>query len=124
VCKTAGVVKTLVNKTRFLSGVFLSILLCFSIVVSVNAEAEMWGQTYGGAGDDVGRSLVVTSDGGYVIAGYTSSFGAGGLDFWVVKTDEDGVAPVVPEAAWVVLPLLLTATVAIIISKKKPNTRP
>jgi len=49
-----------------------------------------WNQTYGGIGDDVARSLVATSDGGYALAGYTYSFGAGNEDFWLVKTDEYG----------------------------------
>ena len=49
-----------------------------------------WDQTYGGTGDDRAYCIVVTSDGGYAIAGYTSSFGSGMADFWLVKTDEDG----------------------------------
>jgi len=84
---------------------------------------EQWNQTYGGTDSDGAYSLVKASDGGYALAGSTYSFGAGGQDVYVVKTDEYGV---VPEAAWVVLPLLLTATLAIFITKKKilhPRTR-
>ena len=45
--------------------------------------------------------------------------GSGHFDFLLIKTDENGVAPVAPEAAWVVLPFLLAATVSLFISKKK-----
>jgi hypothetical protein len=44
----------------------------------------------GGESDDEGYSLIQTSDGGYAIAGYTSSFGAGGADVYVVKLDAKG----------------------------------
>ena len=66
------------------------ILLCSSLVVSVDA-ASMWSRTYGGAGDDCAFSVVKTFDGGYAIAGYTTSWGAGGRDFWWFKTDSNGV---------------------------------
>ena len=36
-----------------------------------------WNRTYGGADWDVAYSVVLTSDGGYALAGYTNSFGAG-----------------------------------------------
>jgi len=50
-------------------------------------------KTYGGLGADFARSVVQTSDGGYALAGYTDSFGAGGYDFYLVKTDvEMGLA--------------------------------
>jgi len=49
-----------------------------------------WNQTYGGAYDDNAYSVIQTSDGGYAIAGGTSSSGAGGTDFWLIKTDETG----------------------------------
>ena len=48
------------------------------------------GVTYGGGLDDIALDIISTSDGGYAIAGYTDSFGAGGYDFWLVKTDAAG----------------------------------
>jgi hypothetical protein len=50
----------------------------------------LWTRTYGGTESDYGRSLSKTSDGGYVIAGYTWSFGAGRFDAYLVKTDSLG----------------------------------
>ena len=54
------------------------------------AGNELWTQTYGGTEDDAGYSVVGTSDGGYAIAGRTSSFGVFGIDAWLVKTDSAG----------------------------------
>ena len=79
-----------------------------------------WNMTYGGGIIEACFSVVAASDGGYALAGVTRSFGVDGSDdFWLVKTDENGVAPVVPEANWLILPLLVIATVSISISKKK-----
>jgi hypothetical protein len=50
-----------------------------------------FGYTYGGTGEDKAYALVATSDGGYALAGTIDSFGAGGGDFWLVKTDVNGV---------------------------------
>ena len=60
-------------------------------LVKTNATGNHeWNQTYGGTDYDTARSVVQTSDGGYVLAGHTNSFGAGGEDFWLVKTDSAG----------------------------------
>ena len=55
--------------------------------VSGNVE---WQKTYGGTEDDVASSIQQTGEGGYIVAGYTSSFGAGKKDVWVLKLDKDG----------------------------------
>ena len=51
---------------------------------------EVWRQTYGGEGNDVGYAVVQDSDGGFVLAGTTQSFGAGDNDGWIVGIDRDG----------------------------------
>lgn len=49
-----------------------------------------WAKAYGGAGDDQPRFAEQTTDGGYILSGYTTSFGAGSLDAYLVKTDSAG----------------------------------
>jgi len=49
-----------------------------------------WSRTYGGTNYDYVFSLVQTVDGGYALAGYTDSFGAGADDFWLIKVDAFG----------------------------------
>jgi hypothetical protein len=51
---------------------------------------EVWSSTFGGANSDVAVSAQQTSDRGYVITGTTDSYGSGGKDVWLVKTDSAG----------------------------------
>jgi len=54
------------------------------------AGNEIWSKTFGGKGDDFGTAIQQTSDGGYIITGHTSSYGAGGTDLWMIKTNSAG----------------------------------
>jgi hypothetical protein len=51
------------------------------------SPCSTWARTYGGAGADWAYSTQQTTDGGFVVAGWTDSFGAGSFDFWVIKLD-------------------------------------
>ncbi|NPA48128.1 MAG: CGP-CTERM sorting domain-containing protein [Thermococci archaeon] len=50
----------------------------------------IWAKTYGGPGDDRGRSVAVEPNGDIVVVGVTKSFGAGDYDFWVLKLSPNG----------------------------------
>jgi len=54
-------------------------------------------RTYGGEQGDGGWSVQQTAEGGYVVAGFTYSFGSGGADFYFIKTDSLGNVPVAVE---------------------------
>jgi len=49
-----------------------------------------WSKAYGGEEFEAGKSIAISNDGGYVFVGYTRSFGAGGEDLYLVKTDGVG----------------------------------
>jgi hypothetical protein len=61
------------------------------LVIKTDASgSELWNKTYGGEADDRGRTVHQTRDGGYIIGGMTSSFGAEGRNFILIKTDTLG----------------------------------
>jgi hypothetical protein len=61
----------------------------FLIKTDANGNV-MWAKTYGGTYNDRASSVQQTSDGGYIVAGWTRSFGAGDYDVFLIKTDASG----------------------------------
>ena len=57
-------------------------------LIKTNSTGDtLWTRAYGGSDPDYAYSVKQTSDGGYIIAGITRSFGAGLIDPYLVKTD-------------------------------------
>jgi len=64
---------------------------CDLWLVKTDAKGiEQWNRTFGGEDYDTASSFRQASDGGYIIAGWTESYGAGSFDFWLLKTDTEG----------------------------------
>jgi len=63
----------------------------------------LWTRTYGEDGyqiSDEGRCVQVTSDGGYIITGFTESYSSdGSTEMWLIKTDPDGAIKTDPDGA-------------------------
>jgi hypothetical protein len=60
-------------------------------IVKLNSSGTLqWSRTVGGTNYDQAYSIIQTTDGGYAVAGYTMSFGAGNADMYIVKLDAGG----------------------------------
>jgi uncharacterized delta-60 repeat protein len=60
-------------------------------VLKLNSDGTVaWQKTYGGSGNEFLTSIQQTQDGGYIVAGWSDSSGAGSYDLWVLKLNPDG----------------------------------
>ena len=58
------------------------------LLLKTDSKGEMiWNKTFGGIGSDKARVVIQTNDGGLALAGYTSSYGSGDSDVYLIKTD-------------------------------------
>lgn len=84
------------NKTNY---TYLFVLCsCFFFLTNAKAQPAIeWEKSYGGSNNETAQSIIQTSDGGYIVAGGTSSndgdvlVNKGGSDCWVVKLDAIGI---------------------------------
>lgn len=62
-------------------------------LIKTNSKGEvLWKKTFGGPGNDNGWAVRQVADGGYIIAGFTDSFGNGDMDIYLIRTDSKGEA--------------------------------
>ena len=69
------------------------IIVLFGMFVSLwssQSDGYEWVQTFGGRADDAGYSVQQTKDGGYIITGYTESYGEERRHVFLLKTDSSG----------------------------------
>ncbi|KYH36575.1 MAG: hypothetical protein AYL28_006240, partial [Candidatus Bathyarchaeota archaeon B23] len=60
-------------------------------LMKVDEEGRiLWNRTYGGPGREIAWEVTRTRDGGYILIGGTTSYGAGEWDVWLLKTDGEG----------------------------------
>jgi len=103
------------------------------VKTDANGDAQ-WNQTYGGSGDNYAISLIQTSDGGYALAGFTDASGAGGYDFYLVKTTSNGATSTSSAFSWdsleglliigAIVVILVGVILFIITRTRKPTTFP
>lgn len=86
VCRTAADTYVLVG-TSYSLGPGTSGLWFLEIDDDGNVVREV---SHGGAGADTGWRVQQTSEGGFIIGGFTTSFGAGDKDLWLVKLNGEG----------------------------------
>jgi hypothetical protein len=60
------------------------------LIKTYDTGEMIWDKTFGGADFDHASEVWQTDDGGFVVFGYTESFGSGSRDMWLIKTDADG----------------------------------
>ena len=61
------------------------------LVLKTSIDGDLlWTKEIGGAGNEEAYGLVATSDGGFVISGFTTSFGSGDADAYLVKLNDSG----------------------------------
>ena len=67
------------------------ILFILLLTIPFIGTGQGWEKTFGGTSLDIGYSVKQTSDGGYIVTGFTFiGFGSGDWDVYLIKTDGNG----------------------------------
>jgi hypothetical protein len=82
---------SLLDPRQFVLFLFiLFIVVLAPLSLSANPPDTAWTRAYGGPNVDVGAMVKSTPDGGYLIIGWSYSFGSGGSDLYLIRTDSVG----------------------------------
>lgn len=88
--------KTYYQKYFRLACFLKTALLLMGLAGSFQLQAQGWEIYFGGNNEDFGHSIIQTQNRGYVIAGFSESFGPNGtpsdgdMDVYVIRTEVDG----------------------------------
>ncbi|OIP00593.1 MAG: hypothetical protein AUJ98_07060 [Bacteroidetes bacterium CG2_30_33_31] len=61
----------------------------FWLILADENGKEKWSKAYGGKQDDIASKITLGIDGKLMLSGNTKSVGAGNMDFWMIKIDQD-----------------------------------
>jgi hypothetical protein len=80
------------NMSKTISSLtFFTLIAILSSPVFCLGESSILEKTYGGTGSDGGYDVQQTADGGFIIVGDTTTYGAGQIDGYLLKVDASGV---------------------------------
>jgi hypothetical protein len=92
VLMSAKNVFSLLTASKFLKNITSMKRLIFTITITLltlSIQAQTFERTYGGLNFEEGKSVIQTTDGNYIVAGWTVSYGAGKEDVYLVKVNAD-----------------------------------
>jgi hypothetical protein len=69
---------------------YLTLILLIPTIIHTTPPDTLWTRTYGAYNNDIGYSICTCLSGGYLVAGYTSSFGSGPQSAYFTRIDENG----------------------------------
>ena len=69
--------------------IYATFILIF-LQAAVTYSQTIFQKTYGGSNAEWGNAVIPLSDGSYIIAGSTNTFGAGNYDFYLLKLNNNG----------------------------------
>jgi hypothetical protein len=76
-------------KNRIIALVIGIVLLMFSYTFTYPPDT-LWTRVYGGLHEDEGFEVRQTFDGGFIAAGFTTSFGSNWYDVYIIRIDQNG----------------------------------